>query len=263
VAFPSAGLSRGSATGGSNEGPPARSPGTTVSGSCPDCGADVEFATREVQLTSGTCPDCGKTSIVIAGGGAASVDLPPGAVPGARAESGDDEETVGSGVGCPRCGEPLQVESITETAFSASCAGCHGHFSFSSGEGRGEMERPRSYDRPRSFGRDSDGDSGGRPPSRPCRECGGPLRFSTAPDGSVVGECSSCGNRFNLPPRRDGPRGRPGYGNPRRGYDRGGGGRGGGWSGGARGPPRTGTYRRRERDSDDDEAPRRRRPRRE
>ena len=45
------------------------------------------------------------------------------------------------------------------------------------------------------------------PRARPCRECGAPLRFSTGPDGAISGECDACGNKFTLPPKREGFRG--------------------------------------------------------
>ncbi len=230
-----------------------------MGGSCPDCGADVEFSEREVRLVSGTCPDCGKTSIVIGGEGAGTVDLPAGATPGAEGA----EDAAASGAECPKCGEGLAFESITEESIRAVCTGCETRFEYSSGGGA-ERERPRRFG-----GEERDDRRGGgfqRPGARPCRECGGPLRFTTGPDGNTVGECASCGNRFTLPPRRDGPRGgRPSYGG-RRNYGGGGDRRRGGWSSGGDGerPARSGPRRYvRRSDDDDEESTRRRRPRRE
>ena len=55
------------------------------------------------------------------------------------------------------------------------------------------------------------------PRSRPCRQCGAPLRFTTNEEGLLVGECEACGNRFTLPPRTEGGRREGGFGRDDRG----------------------------------------------
>jgi hypothetical protein len=229
-----------------------------MANSCPGCGADVAFPARPAVLLEGTCPECGKSSMVIEQGElAAGTPVAPGAIP--------------LPIPCPQCGESLSIRASPDGAIGASCAACGAQTRYVP-EGRAPREAD-SHGPPRS-GPGPGERSFGRPSSRPCRECGGPLRFSTGPDGMTVGECASCGNRFTLPPRPEGG------GRDRRPYDRGGSrsfppgrGRTGGWSRGddRRGPPRYGGgggrfVRRgppRDRDEDeerDDSRRRRRRP---
>jgi DNA-directed RNA polymerase subunit RPC12/RpoP len=240
-----------------------------VEGVCPDCGAEIELAERTARLFAGACADCGKPVTVIqaAAGGSeavASAPIPEGGT--ARVEA----PTPASGPPCGSCGAPLALQAGSPSKIDGSCAACGATFVYLLSR---PEERERRFDRggpPRR-----DGPGAGPPRSRPCRECGGPLRFSTDDDGNVTGECTSCGNRFTLPPRREfgGERGGPGG---RRGPSR-------SFSPSYRRPgrwPRSGegdrprrfgparpTFRRRESRSDgddeDDDGRRRRRPRRE
>ena len=228
--------------------------------SCPDCGAAVEFAEQEARLLTGTCAGCGKMVTVVAG-----VHLEPGTAEETSAGGSTSTPAPASGPTCEECGAPLSIQ-IDGRTLTAECESCDTMLQFFQGEPDSAPERPP---RGRSFdgGRRTGGGEGFRPMnSRPCRQCGAPLRFTTSEDGVLTGECDSCGNRFTLPPRRDsgrgggfggsGRRGPPGRYGPRRDYR----------SGGGRGPPRGsgGKYRPRDRDSfeSDDERPRRR-PRRE
>ena len=194
---------------------------------------------------------------------------------------------------CPLCGSEAEYAETAGPVALGRCAGCGGVFTVITGlsgtlapgatpepngdsatvaapDGdRPEPMRARRPDGPRWTNRDdSRGPPRDAPRSRPCRECGGQLTFSTGPDGAIVGECASCGNRFSLPPRRDGDRGGYGgggyggrsYSGRRPGFRPGGGGRPPwGRSGGGGGRP----FNRRPRSDGDegDRRPRRRRPR--
>jgi len=244
-----------------------------MSSSCPHCGAAVEFAGRDARILTGTCTDCSGTFTIVqeasSGSDASGVVSPTGLPEGGPAGR---SAPLPSSLNCSDCGSSLVLRSTSKATIEAECPECRSTLTYSLG---GPSEAPERGRRP-SFVRS--GDEGRRPFSpasaRPCRECGGPLRFSTAPDGTVTGECVACGNRFSLGPRRES--------GPVRGRweDRGGGARGGGFSryrgsrgppsgGDRRGPPRYGgssrPYKRRERPSDGDDAPdenrRRRRPR--
>jgi len=224
-----------------------------VSKSCPDCGAAVELSEQEARLLTGTCPSCGKAVTVVSG-----VHLSVGPAEGGPA----GEATPGAaGPACAECGGPLSIE-IDGRSLTVSCESCDTSEKFYKSppkEGHGRSgEREPSFDRPRG----PRPEGGFRPmSSRPCRQCGAPLRFSTDDQGLLTGECDSCGNRFTLPPRsgaRGGgfraPRPEGPYGRRRDSRYGGGGGR----------PPRPGGRRFRPRDGadEDDERPRRR-PRRE
>ena len=231
--------------------------------SCPDCGASVEFSSSTARVLHGDCSGCGHGFTILEGMPPIPVGQSTGAtaeVPGATAE---DAPTCGS------CGAPVALRSSSDTTLEAVCSSCNSHFSYTLAGSEEEEEPPR---RARRFEPVTDERGGfSRPASRPCRECGGALRFTSTPDGLVTGECSQCGNRFTLPPRREeGRRGdRPPFRRPGGGFRPRYGGGGGGYSrGGDRGgPARAGSrpYRRREtsRDDDDDSDRRRRRPRRE
>lgn len=230
--------------------------------SCPDCGAEMEFQSQSARLLSGTCPDCGKASMVLEGiepGTRAPVGAPEAGEAAAAAVVGPSADA--NAPVCAECGGPLTIRSVGDSGLEASCRGCSTTVSYVVSRPSAGPERVE-----RTFRKPFDGSA--RPASRPCRECGGPLRFTTGDDGLVMGECSSCGNRFTLPPRREDNR-RGGLA-PRRGggFGRGPPGAGsrprsrGGWS-----PPRGGdrpsSYRRRAPRRDDDEEsedrPRRRR----
>jgi hypothetical protein len=166
-----------------------------------------------------------------------------------------------SGPPCSLCGAPLAI-SATAAGLSAVCSGCSSSFQFVL---RSDTDPPFRRSAGRGGYRSADRNSSEAPRARPCRNCGGPLQFTTSPDGLVTGTCASCGNRFTLPPRReDGGRPRGGRPGQRGGYPsrpRGPGGWGRGGDRGAppprfrsRGPP----FRRRQsqNEGDEDESPR-------
>jgi DNA-directed RNA polymerase subunit RPC12/RpoP len=207
----------------------------TVSNSCPDCGADVEFVSRPSRVMNGQCSDCGHAFTIFEGA------EPPA--------TGSSAETPGSpaaaGPPCSDCGAALSLAPGPSGSIAAECGGCGSKFQFVLEGSPPPRGPPPRFSRGPPMRDDRRGPP--VPGSRPCRECGGPLRFVTSPEGGVTGECESCGNRFTLPPRRDSGferRGPPRRFNPR--YS-------------SRGPP---TYRRPERrgrDSENDGPPRRRR----
>ncbi len=231
---------------------------------CPECGAEVAYSVQEARVLTGTCGECHRVTTLVQGG------LPLG-TPGSEAEASATEESSSppaAGPECATCGEPLVVTARDDGTLQVECAECGTRTTFvpaGRGAPRGAPEGSERY-RPR--GSDEGREGGGPSRSRPCRQCGAPLTFTTDDEGNLTGECASCGNRFTLPPRRDGgpsrDRGGYGAGRPSR-YGRG----GGGWSGGGkpRYRERSGGYRaaprRRESDEGDGESPRRRRPRRE
>jgi hypothetical protein len=239
-----------------------------MTNSCPDCGATVEFSASTARVLHGDCSGCGHAFTILEG-------LP--AIPQALASAAEEGEAAASpeGPACGSCGEVMVVRTASDTTLDAVCSGCGSHFSYALATAPAEREPAR---RPRRFEpveRERGGFERDRPPSRPCRECGGALQFSTGEDGMVTGECAQCGNRFTLPPRREGggrDGGRPPFRRPggAGGFRPRYGGGGGGYSRGGerRGPPRSGgsSFRRRPpRDDDDDDGAdrRRRRPRRE
>lgn len=215
----------------------------------------MEFTSQPAQMLTGACPGCGHSFTLLEGVVA----------PGRRADSTADEP-VGSVAGpsiatalagppCSVCGAALTV-TASAGGLDAVCSGCSSTFQFVL---RSDAEPPPRRAPSRGSFRNEDQGGYGAPRARPCRECGGPLQFTTSPEGLVTGTCASCGNRFTLPPRRDDrgpsrggrPGGRGGYApRPRSG---------GGWGrGGERtGPPRYGSrpssFRRRESRRDDDE----------
>ena len=163
---------------------------------CPECGAAAGFEDGTARVLHGTCEGCGKTFTILQ-----DVSLPIASAPAVA----PGEPSSGSAVGppCGECGGALVLKSISATSFEVSCPSCetrHVYVRETESFRRPPREparpaRPRSGDRP-FFA---------PPNARPCRECGGVLQFSTGEDGTISGECTSCGNRFNLPPRRDGP----------------------------------------------------------
>ncbi len=236
---------------------------------CPGCGAEVSYAVQEARVLTGTCADCHRVTTLVEGplavGTARAVDGEEGPTPEATAPAGGPE--------CAECGTALLITAREDGMLQVNCPECETVTTFvPEGSAAPPSHRPRE-DRPERPRRRDDAAGEGAPNARPCRQCGAPLRFTTDEAGVLTGECTSCGNRFTLPPRREGgsdrrergggysPRGPPRYGR-----------RPGGWSGGGSGGrPRyggsTGGYRRREAGSDeggsDDEGRRRRRPRRE
>jgi ribosomal protein L37AE/L43A len=210
---------------------------------CPDCGTPVEYVERAAQVLTGNCADCGHAFTILQGAPDDVSNLPARAAKGARTPTGEGDEPVeiaGDRPKCDDCGSTLSFRIAEGRGVEGVCPGCQSKFAYVLSGGEAESApRMRPYRERPSGGRDADF---GAPRSRPCRECGGPLRFATNPDGTVGGECSSCGNKFTLPPRRDddgGGRGDRGGGRPfNRNYAprSGGGGR---WSpGGGRGGPR-------------------------
>lgn len=221
----------------------------------------MEFESQPAQLLTGTCAGCGHSFTLLEG------VIGAGRAAGRPATQPSEVDELPSGAAsaasppCSLCGAPLEI-SASGGGLSAVCSGCSSSFQFVL-----KTDSDRPFRRPPSrggYGREvRDARTG--PRARPCRNCGGPLQFSTSPQGLVTGTCAACGNRFTLPPRREegarGPGDRPGRREgyaPRRGP--------GGWrrSGDRGAPPprfrsRGPPFRRREdgRDSDEDESPRR------
>lgn len=168
-----------------------------VEKSCPACGASTSVAEETVPLLRGSCAACGRaftilTEPLLVAGGAPPAEGPaPGEEPGAGSFPA---------IPCRVCGGTLTWRAEGDGDLEARCAACSTTFAYVLA-GRPPEREERSFP-PR--GRFPRKERGGPEPSRarPCRECGGPLRFSTDDDGNVTGECESCGNRFTLPPRR-------------------------------------------------------------
>ena len=194
-------------------------PSRVMPSSCPDCGAEMEFAEQEVRLRTGRCGACGHDFALLEGA-ALPTPLPGGtggATPAAEAEITLPE--------CAECGSPLALRTRRDGSIEARCDECEASTIYVP---RGKAEEEEGA-RPRRFAPSGPG----VPRGRPCRQCGAPLRFTTNEEGLLVGECDACGNRFTLPPREGrggegrrfsrggGPRGRP-YGD-RRGRPRWGG----------------------------------------
>ncbi len=158
-------------------------------------------------------------------------------------EGQSEEEETTSRKGCPSCGEALTFQQNDKGEVIGTCDTCGTSSTFVLFDPEAHTEPRMDRERAPSRGFRGGGFSGGRPQGggRGCRQCGGPLEFSTRPDGSVTGRCTECGNRFTLPPREDrGGRGGGGYGRGGGGRSYGRGPREGGWGGG---PPRSGGFR--------------------
>jgi hypothetical protein len=216
----------------------------------------MEFASQPAHVLTGSCPGCGHSFTMLEGVVKPGNGTGRSLGPHAGTENASDESGSIEGPPCSLCGAPLEI-AASPGGLSAVCSGCSTTFQFVL---KGDIERP--YRRDFNRGGKSRGDRGDAPGARarPCRNCGGPLQFTTSPEGLVTGTCASCGNRFTLPPRREeGGRGRGGRPGSRGGYGyrpRG----PGSWSrGGDRGaaPPRfrsrSPPYRRREPRGDDEE----------
>jgi hypothetical protein len=230
--------------------------------SCPDCGAPVEYVSEPARLLTGTCGTCHHEFTIVGG----HLDVKTGTRGPSHDGAGEPREeeapSAPSGPTCPDCGAPTELRVTSSRSIESICADCNSTRTFVLSDGRRPPSREQS--RP-DRGWPDRGERRAPSTSRPCRQCGAPLTFTTGEDGLLTGECTQCGNRFTLPARRDsgGPRNdrreRPSYGR----------GRPSGYSGGrnfARGSGRSPSYERRGRrndSSDDGDAPRRRRPRRE
>lgn len=228
----------------------------------------MEFEVHPASVLLGTCSDCGHAFTLVEGTATPAPRIAEAGAAPAPAEGDEDRPT------CDACGSTLLFKEVAEGTIQSTCPGCHATERYMAASAQGPP-RERFESRPRRFEGRSDryegrSDRSEPPRSRPCRECGGPLSFSTNPDGTVEGICSACGNRFTLPPRRDGDRPSGGRGEGGGRYGGGGGNRYGGRpSYDRRGPPGRGPprYNRRPRPAgSDDEGDRstdrrRRRPR--
>ncbi len=182
-----------------------------MSSSCPDCGNPMEFAEREVRLRTGQCSGCGHEFTLVVG----SAISPPGPVPvTAGAEGPGETGPVPEGTPeCADCGSPLLFRVRDDGSLEARCDSCDTTEIYVARSAAPREERPAR--RERSFAPPGGGPMG--PRSRPCRQCGAPLRFTTNEEGLLVGECEACGNRFTLPPRTEGGRREGGFGRDDRG----------------------------------------------
>jgi DNA-directed RNA polymerase subunit M/transcription elongation factor TFIIS len=209
---------------------------------CPQCGSAMEYEVHEVRLRTGTCPACSKEFALVEGETVASRlgSAPPssGAEDEEGTEAGEGAATV-EGPECEECGSPLSFHEGPRGTLEVRCDECETVAVFVPQTEAPSRGRPRADREGPGRETDSFAPRGGRP----CRKCGNPIQLSTGEDGVVVGECTSCGNRFTLPPRRDGPGGgrrfdrRPR--DDRSDFRRGPGARGGGrYPGPRRGPPR-------------------------
>ena len=181
---------------------------TTMTHTCPECGAAMDFEQREVRLQTGTCPSCAKEFAFVEGSTVSSrLGAPPSGFAPPSKEGPAVSEGVEGGPECEECGSLLSFREGSGGSIEAICADCETTTAYVP---KREAARPeRERERPERF----DGEA---PRGRPCRKCGAPLRFSTGDDGRLVGECEACGNRFTLPPRSDsGGRGWGDRGGPR------------------------------------------------
>lgn len=214
-------------------------------------------------MLTGTCADCHRVTTLVEG------TLPLGSSGGSTPSSPPASGSPAAGPECADCGGPLTVRAREDGTLEVACEECDTTTTFVAQEGGRPPPAPRREERWSRGSRSPRDDAERTPRSRPCRQCGAPLTFTTAEDGTLTGECASCGNRFSLPPRRTGPAG------TRDGFRQGFGGRGGrrddrtrgGWSGrgrtsGRRYGDRPGNFRPRRRPSEDDtdDDDRRRRP---
>lgn len=172
-----------------------------MTNSCPDCGSSIEYEEHEARLRTGTCSSCSREFAIVEGSSVASRLGAP------RASSESEGERSGGegveGLECDACGGPLTIRPKGQNSLELTCEDCDTTTVFvpAPATARSGSGRPGRFD-------------SGTSRSRPCRQCGAPLRFSTDDDGNLVGECDACGNRFTLPPRdrAKGPRGEGRYG---------------------------------------------------
>ncbi len=176
-----------------------------MTSTCPECGGEVTLTEQPARAWSGDCPGCGK-GITILGG-----VRPPHGGPAESDGATDESGPASAGVACPECGNPLEVRFASRGALETVCGDCGTSTTYARTEPGAEESYPERRPRGRPPG---PGGRFDRAAGRPCRECGGVLQFSSAPDGGVVGECSQCGNRFTLPARQPmgGDRGGRGFG---------------------------------------------------
>ncbi|MGI0052885.1 MAG: hypothetical protein ACREC5_04450, partial [Thermoplasmata archaeon] len=149
---------------------------------CAGCGASVDFESRPAEVRRATCPACGQGTEVIRllVAGAAPAEGVSGAVPG------EVTPPPKFTISCPECEGSMTLRIASPDLLEGKCASCSAIAAFArrmDGEEEESEEepeeaapaRPRAWaPRPPSRGFPSD-----RPPTRPCRECGGELRFST------------------------------------------------------------------------------------
>lgn len=259
-------MTRASASSGTKCNEPTRAVPcfTNMTRTCPDCGTAVDYTVRTASVLSGTCKQCGRAHTILQDTSATSPGIEHS---GPEATGGPAEEGHGTGrtgiaasmvdgPTCAVCGSLLMFHASPGRGMDATCSGCGAHSAYILAEPESGGFRRMRAPQPNPVGQGSQGFPSSR--ARPCRECGGPLRFSTSPDGTISGECGSCGNRFTLPRRNDSEGGSRGRGGAR--FDRRSGpsfGRGGGPRSYGRPPP--GRFRRRESDPDRDGDDRRRR----
>ncbi|MCI4346361.1 MAG: hypothetical protein L3K07_06365, partial [Thermoplasmata archaeon] len=169
---------------------------------CPSCGTTLEYERSPAELETATCATCERQFTLVT----------PGAGPATLVSESTEEPAAAPGVvgpECEECGEPMQVEFKGASKVSLTCEDCARTVTLVPSDGVAaappRFERIERSERPerREEGRGAPRATA----SRPCRQCGAPLRFSTDDDGNTVGECESCGNRFTLPPREGGGRG--------------------------------------------------------
>ncbi len=189
-----------------NEGVPVPVGGETMSSTCPGCGAPVEYATRTARVLTAACGACGHGFTIWDQSTPAGVDT--GEEGTATSTPGTENPSpVGSTppplVQCATCGASITLQVEADGRLQGSCPGCAAQVIYVREGSPGSVPSPPRTSRgePRRFR--SQGPAFSSPTARPCRECGGPLRFSTQPDGTIAGECGSCGNRFSLPARRE------------------------------------------------------------
>ena len=169
---------------------------------CPECGAEVTYAVHEARVLTGTCADCHRVTTLVEGtlplGSSGSPSSPPTDSPAPPPAGGPE---------CADCGGPLTVRALEDGTLEVACEECDTTTKFVPQEGARPPPPPVPERRWERGPRRPSASVDGAPRTRPCRQCGAPLSFTTSEDGTLVGECASCGNRFSLPPRRTGPPG--------------------------------------------------------
>jgi hypothetical protein len=182
----------------------------------------MEFEVHPASVLLGTCADCGHAFTLVEGTATPAPRVaPPGSEPAAAGAEGAGEAGDEDRLTCGACGSTLKFRERGDSGIQSVCPGCHATENYVAASSVRAPPRER-FERPRRFEGRGEGFEAPRT-ARPCRECGGPLAFSTNPDGTVEGVCQACGNRFTLPPRRDDGRPSDGRRGPR--FDRGGGSR--------------------------------------
>ena len=165
----------------------------TMANTCPDCGASMEFAEREVRLRTGVCPSCASEFAFVEGHDvAAHLGASESEKEGGSEAAEGSPSPTSTGPECEECGSPLSIQLGRRGSLEVSCEECDTTTVYVAKPPDREPARERASP-----------PGEGPPRGRPCRRCGAPLRFSTGEDGMLVGECEACGNRFTLPPRPD------------------------------------------------------------